>query len=133
MKPPAEVTVVAAIIRRNGRLLLTQRPEGVHLARLWEFPGGKVEPGESLEAALRREIAEELSITVEAGPLYMVSAHQYPERTVHLHFFECRMTEGEPEAGSAMAMEWFTPKDLSRLELPEANRALVEKLQAEGQ
>ena len=132
MTAPPTVTVVAAIIRRHGHLLLTQRPEGVHLAGQWEFPGGKVELGESHEVALRREIAEELGITIEAGPLYMASAHQYPERAVHLHFFECRILEGEPEARNATALGWFTPEELSGLDVPEANGALVEKLRAEA-
>ena len=131
MTPPAKLTVVAAVIRRNGRLLLAQRPEGVHLPGQWEFPGGKVETGESHEAALRREITEELGVTIEAGPLYMVSEHQYPERTVHLHFFECRITAGEPEAHSAVRLGWFRPEELSELDLPEANRGLVKKLQGE--
>ena len=130
MKAP--ITVVVAIIRRNGRLLLTQRPEGVHLAGRWEFPGGKVEPGESHETALVREIAEELGVTIEAGPLYIATPHQYPDRAVRLHFFKCRITEGEPEAHSAIALGWFTPEELKRLDLPEANRELVKKLQAEG-
>jgi 8-oxo-dGTP diphosphatase len=131
MTTPAKLTVVAAIIRRNGRLLLAQRPEGVHLAGQWEFPGGKVETGESHEAALGREITEELGVTIETGPLYFVSEHQYPERAVHLHFFECRITEGEPEARSAVRLGWFRPEELSGLELPEANKRLAEKLQGE--
>ena len=133
MKPPAEATVVAAIIHREGRLLLTQRPEDVHLAGKWEFPGGKVEPEETLEAALRREVSEEIGMTaVDVGPVYSVSTHRYPERIVHLHFFECGISGGEPEARSAVALGWFTPAELSGLDLPEANRELVEKLQAEG-
>ncbi len=133
MKPLIEITVVAAILRRGDRLLLTQRPAGVHLPMLWEFPGGKVEPGESLEMALRRELDEELGIAVEAGPLYMDTVHQYSERSVHLYFFECGIIGGEPEARSAMALGWFTPEDLSNLDLPEANRKLVERLQGERQ
>lgn len=132
MTPAAKVTVVAAIIRRNGRLLLAQRPKGVHLAGQWEFPGGKVEAGESHDAALGREIAEELGVTIEAESLYWVSEHQYPERAVHLHFYECRITDGEPEAHSAVRLAWFRPEELSGLDLPEANRGLVEKLQGEG-
>ena len=131
MNPPVEVTVVAAIVRRDGRLLLTQRGEDVHLAGKWEFPGGKVEPDESLEVALRREMVEELGIAVEVGPLYSEITHQYPERKVHLHFFECRITEGEPEARCAVALRWLTPGELYDLNLPEANRQLVEQLQAE--
>lgn len=125
------VTVAAAIIRRDGRFLLTERPEGVHLGGRWEFPGGKVEPGESLESALVREVAEELGITVEAGRLYMETTHRYPEREVHLHFFECRIATGTPETHSATALGWFRPEELSRLNLPEANAELVKRLQTE--
>lgn len=122
-------TVVAAIIRRGKRLLLTRRSNGVHLGGQWEFPGGKVEPNESLESALSREIQEELGVEIEIGQLVMECTHRYPERTVHLHFFESRIKAGEPDKRSAAALGWFLPGELGRLDYPEGNRQLIELLQ----
>src|SRR3954453_1513497 len=92
------ILVVAAIIRRDGRILITRRFDHVHLPGLWEFPGGKVERGESLEAALRREIREELGIDVAVGRKYFTIEHQYPSKVVDLHFFDCTIEHGEPAA-----------------------------------
>jgi 8-oxo-dGTP diphosphatase len=119
------VTVVAALIRRGRRLLLTRREAGAHLAGKWEFPGGKVEPGESLEAALVREIQEELNVEVEVGPLRAHYRHRYPETEVDLHFFECRIREGEPHNGNAARLGWFLGEEVARLDVPEANRRLL--------
>ena len=125
------VTVAAALIRDGDKFLLTKRFEDAHLGGLWEFPGGKVEEGESLEDALIREIREELGVEIEIGPLYFTQAHQYPGRLVHLHFFECRILEGTPVCRKAAGLIWVRSKEMAQLEIPEANRPLVRKLKAE--
>ena len=131
MRDSNPVRVVAALIRAGDRFLLTQRLEDTHLGGLWEFPGGKVEEGESLETTLRREIQEELGVKVEVGRPYLEQTHQYPDRRVHLHFFECRILEGSPECRQAAALMWARPEEMAGLELPEANRELVRKLHRE--
>ena len=121
------VVVVAAVIERNGRFLVTQRLEGTHLPGLWEFPGGKCEPGESHEACLQRELDEELGVTGQIGAEIVVTDHAYPERLVRLHFRRCAI-DAEPRARLGQAMRWVTRDELRELPLPEADRALVEIL-----
>src|ERR1051326_8002428 len=88
------IDVVAAIIRRNGKILITQRLKNVHLAGLWEFPGGKVEAGEALKDALVREIREELGIEVRVGDEFFRTEHDYPSKSVRLYFFDCTVLTG---------------------------------------
>jgi mutator protein MutT len=124
------VTVVAAIIRgEDGRLLITKRHHDAHLGGLWEFPGGKVEDGESLADALKREVLEELGVAVRVGGLYFEQEHLYADRRVHLHFFECRITDGNPVPNSASQMTWVDPSELDRFAFPAANRLLLHKLE----
>jgi 8-oxo-dGTP diphosphatase len=124
-RPP--VIVQAAIIERDGRFLLTRRLRGTHLAGLWEFPGGKCEPGESAEACLVRELAEELGVTARVGELVLDTVHAYPERTVHLFFRRCDIA-GEPAARLNQEMRWTSREELGRLEFPEADRELIRLL-----
>jgi 8-oxo-dGTP diphosphatase len=125
MRPDADVIVVlAAIVEREGRFLVTRRLEGTHLSGLWEFPGGKCEPGETHEACLRRELAEELGVDAAVGPELLATTHAYPERTVRLHFRECVIT-GEPHPRLGQEMRWIARDDLTRLEFPEADRDLI--------
>jgi 8-oxo-dGTP diphosphatase len=121
------VVVLAAIIEREGRYLLSRRLKGTHLAGLWEFPGGKCEPDESHDACLARELAEELGVDATIGAEVIVTEHAYPERTVRLHFRRCEIS-GEPRAMLGQELRWVTPAELSTIELPEADRALVEML-----
>jgi mutator protein MutT len=123
------IVVVAAVIEQDGRFLLTRRLEGTHLSGLWEFPGGKCEPGESLEECLRREIQEELGVTADVHEEIVTTEHEYPERTVRLHFLRCDLA-GPPQAVLGQEMLWVTRSDLRSLPLPEADRALVEALTA---
>ena len=94
--PPNVVEVSAALIFQCGKILLTQRPPGSHLAGLWEFPGGKREPLETFEQCLVREIREELGITIAVGRLFDSISHQYPQKSVLLKFFVCRLLAGVP-------------------------------------
>ena len=125
------IEVVAAVIRRDGRILITQRLDDVHLARLWEFPGGKVEAGESLEAALRREIQEELGIGIVVVDEFHTVEHDYPGKSVRLHFFNCMIEQGEPVSLGVADLRWVLPAELSQFEFPPADVGLIEKLTIE--
>ena len=121
----ALVDVVAALVEREGRWLVTRRPEGAHLAGLWEFPGGKIEPPESPAQALARELAEELAIDVEVGPLRWETSHDYPDRTVRLRFFDCRWTGGAIEHRGVAEHRWVTGAELRELPFPPADTELI--------
>ncbi len=120
--------VVAAIIRRDGRFLITRRPANVHLAGLWEFPGGKVEADESLESALIREISEELGVKIHVGHEYFHVEHHYAERSVQLYFFDCVIVSGEPEPLHVADLRWVAPDDLDQFTFPDADRDLIARL-----
>jgi mutator protein MutT len=122
------IIVTAAIIHRNGFLLLSRRRADAHLPNLWEFPGGKVEAGESLTAALRRELREELDITIEVGDEYYTTKHDYPTKSVELHFFNCTIIDGEPRAIDVAEFRWVKQADLLSYNFPEADLELVERL-----
>jgi mutator protein MutT len=123
------IVVLAAVIERDGRLLVTRRVAGTHLSGLWEFPGGKCEPGEPHETCLARELREELDVTSEIGAEILVTEHAYPSqrRTVRIHFRSCRI-DGEPRSMLGQEMRWVTREDLRGLEFPEADRDLIERL-----
>jgi mutator protein MutT len=126
-QPGQPVVVIAAVIERDGRLLVTRRLEGTHLSGYWEFPGGKCEPGESHESCLQRELVEELDITAHVGTEILVTEHSYPARTVRLHFRECRI-DGEPKAMLGQEMRWITRQEIGGLAFPDADRELIELL-----
>jgi len=121
------IVVVAAVIEQDDRFLVTRRPAGTHLAGLWEFPGGKCDPGESHAACLARELREELGVGAEVGAELIVVEHAYPERTVRLHFHACRLT-GTPVPLLGQQMRWITRAELAALDVPEADRALIQLL-----
>jgi 8-oxo-dGTP diphosphatase len=121
------IVVVAAVIERDGRFLLGRRLTGTHLAGFWEFPGGKCDPGETHESCLRRELREELGVESAVGAEIVVTEHAYPDRTVRLHFRRCRI-EGDPRNLLGQDLRWVTRAELTTIELPEADRALVELL-----
>ena len=121
------VTVVAGVIERAGKILITRRRAGTHLAGLWEFPGGKPEAGETLDDALRREIAEELGAEVDIGSLLATVDWQYPDKAVRLIFFRCGI-RGEPRPLEAQEMAWVAPADLEGYEFPAADAVLLEQL-----
>jgi 8-oxo-dGTP diphosphatase len=121
------IVVTAAVIRRGDEYFVTRRQRGVHLEGLWEFPGGKCDAGETLEACLRREIREELDADVIVGELILRSTHEYPERIVELHFFACRLT-GEPVPMLGQEMRWVRRTDLRSLQFPPADDELIARL-----
>ena len=131
MTQPLDVS--AALLFRNGQLLIAQRPPGGHLAGLWEFPGGKREPGETWEDCLRRELVEELDAEVEVGPLYAEITHDYPTRTVRLRFFVCRLTAREPRPVACAAVRWVDRSGLDTHEFPPADAALLDRLRTDPQ
>lgn len=122
--------VACALVDADGRVLIAQRPEGKALAGLWEFPGGKVEPGESPEAALIRELAEELGIvTWESclAPLTFAS-HAYDDFHLLMPLFVCRRFEGIPAAREGQALKWVRPKALRDFPMPPADAPLIAHL-----
>jgi len=122
------IQVAAALIVHEGRYLITRRKAGVHLAGFWEFPGGKREPSETLEDCLRREVREELGIEVTVPEPFRVIRHDYPEKSVELHFFRCSIQAGDPRPLGCEALRWVTPEELPQFPLPPADRPLVEAL-----
>jgi mutator protein MutT len=121
------IVVLAAVIEQGDRFLVTRRLAGTHLSGLWEFPGGKCEPGETHEACLARELAEELGVESLIGEEITTVEHAYPERTVRLHFRRCRIA-GEARSLLGQDIRWVTKKELGTLEFPEADRGLIELL-----
>lgn len=123
------VEVVAALVQdEKGHYLITQRRKGSHLAGLWEFPGGKREADESLEEALRRELAEELSARFAVGQRVETVRWEYPERTIVIHFYRCRLESGTIEPREDQAMAWVAPERLSDFDFPPADRDLIARL-----
>jgi 8-oxo-dGTP diphosphatase len=125
------VEVVAAVIRRGSRYLITRRRDGAHLGGLWEFPGGKTLPGEKPEDALRRELREELGVDPSVGDLIDAVTWTYPEKTVRILFFHCTAL-GEPCPQERQEMLWVEAAELSRYAFPAADLQLVERLSRAG-
>jgi 8-oxo-dGTP diphosphatase len=126
------IVVTAAVIRRGDEFFVTRRQRGVHLAGMWEFPGGKCDEGESLADALRREILEELDADVHVGEELFACAHAYPERIVELHFFAAELI-GEPRPMLGQEMRWVPRGDLRSLQFPPADDQLIDLLTASGE
>ncbi len=118
------VAVVAAIIQHDDRFLVTRRLAGVHLAGLWEFPGGKIDPDETHEAALAREIREELDTDIQLGELVLATTHTYPEKSVTLYFYRCTLG-GNPRPQLGQEMRWVDRDELASLEFPAADAELI--------
>ena len=124
------VIVAAAVLIREGRVLLTRRAEGQHLAGMWEFPGGKLEPGESPEAALTRECLEECGIEIEVGEILDVTHHRYPEKDVLLLFYRCALRTGAVRNLQVAEHAWVSPDELDRYSLPPADQGVVAKIRS---
>jgi 8-oxo-dGTP diphosphatase len=124
--------VAAAVLIEEGRVLLTQRKAGTHLAGAWEFPGGKVQPGEDPRRALVRELEEELGIQSVVGEVMEVTFHRYPERSVLLLFYETKRATGsaEPRAIDVAAFRWARAHELDEASFPPADVAILRKVRA---
>lgn len=126
------IVVAAALVDRDGRLLVQQRPEGLSMAGLWEFPGGKLEPGETPEQALIRELGEELAIDVDHACLAPAcfASDMLGDRHLLLLLFVCRKWRGTPVAQHASALRWVRPVELHGLDMPPADKPLIGLLEA---
>jgi 8-oxo-dGTP diphosphatase len=124
--------VAVALIDTRGRLLVAQRPEGKSLAGLWEFPGGKIEPGETPEAALVRELAEELDIVVAAEALEALTFVSHGYETFHLLMllYVCRIWQGVPRSLEGQPLRWVTMAELEALPMPPADIPLLPALRS---
>lgn len=128
----SRIVVAAAVIEREGKILLTRRMKGAHLAGMWEFPGGKLEPGEGPEEALVRECQEECGIEVAVQSILEVTFHRYPEKDVLLLFYRCQLIAGEVQHIGVADHAWCSPGELARYELPPADVEVVRRLEGAG-
>ena len=124
-----QIHVVGAVIIQDGLVLCAQRGEGGSLAGLWEVPGGKIEPGESPAAALKREIAEELACTIQVGDLITTTSHVYVFGTVNLTTFYCLLMSGTPTTSEHAAIRWLRPADLTTIEWAPADIPAIHLIQ----
>lgn len=123
---------VGVILRQHQRqqqVLLALRSSKQHQGGKWEFPGGKVEPGETVHAALVRELTEELAISVTASEPFMLIQHSYPERKVTLDIWLVSAFSGTPEGLEGQPLQWVNIADLATISFPDANQPIVEQLQ----
>ena len=125
----APIVVVAAVVEENDAFLVTRRPEGVHLAGLWEFPGGKIDASESHADALRREMREELDTDVDVRDLVFHTTHAYPDRSVALFFYNCVLRQ-TPRPLLGQQMRWVKRADMATLGFPPADEELIRMLTA---
>lgn len=120
---------VGIIINSDNRILITKRRDDVHLAGLWEFPGGKCDEGESDLVALQRELREEIGIEVDDAESFCSLCHRYDEKVINLHFFFVKQYRGEPYGREQQPFKWVTIEALSDYEFPPANQVIIKRLQ----
>lgn len=128
----SRVRVAAALIMQEGRFLICRRPAGKSQGGLWEFAGGKLEPGESPVAALVRECREELGVTVSPGPVYMELVHAYPDLTVELIVFRVDEFKGVPQMLEHQDLRWISVEEIGGFDFCPADGAILERLRREG-
>jgi A/G-specific adenine glycosylase len=130
-KPLPHHTIAVGLIWNDGKLLIDQRPEDSMLGGLWEFPGGKVEPGETLEECLAREVREELGIEIEVEEPFVTVKHSYSHFRITLHSFHCRYLGGQPQPKQVADWRWVRLSDLSKFAFPKANKRVLQALERE--
>ena len=122
-------TVTAAVLRRDDKVLLAKRPSKGLLGGMWEFPGGKVEPDESLQSCLAREIHEELGVDIHVGQPFGIYEHAYSHFSITLHAFLCELVDGEPRAIEAAELAWVPPAELKQYPMGKVDRQIAQSLQ----
>lgn len=120
--------VVAALIWDGDKFMACQRPANKARGLMWEFVGGKVEPGETREQALVRECREELAVTVSVGDVFMEVVHEYPDLTVHLTLFHATIAEGEPQKLEHNDIRWITPAEISQYDFCPADQEILREI-----
>ena len=133
MREPVEIAL--GLVVRAGRVLVQKRERDPGLGDVWEFPGGKIAPGEAREAAVAREVAEETGMEVRVGELLSAHCHAYPDRRVALYAYLCAplVAAGTPSAYEPTRLRWVTPVECGRLAMPGANRPIVLALEGYGE
>jgi A/G-specific adenine glycosylase len=132
LKPKVEIPhyiVTAAVLRRDGKILLAKRPAKGLLGGMWEFPGGKIEKGETLEACLAREIREELGAGIRVGEAFGIYQHAYTHFRITLHAFLCELTDGEPKPIEAAELAWVSPAELADYPMGKVDRQIARRLE----
>jgi mutator protein MutT len=122
------IEVGCAVIQNEGKILIAQRKTGSYYGGYWEFPGGKQEPGETIEQCLVREVREELGVEIEPLRLLRKTSHTYPEREVLLHFYLCRLVSGQPSKIDCEDFCWIEPKDSGEFQFLPADGDILEDL-----
>lgn len=122
------IEVVAAFIRDHDRFMICQRPAHKARALLWEFVGGKVEPGETKEQALIRECQEELAVTLSVGDVFMDVVHEYADITVHLTLFNATIAEGVPQKLEHNDIKWIIPTEIPNYDFCQADEEILEMI-----
>ena len=123
-----EIEAVAAVIEREGLFLITKRLKESHLGHCWEFPGGKREPGETVEQCAVRECMEEIGVSVEPVRYLKNLHYEYPEVKVFLHFVLCRLVAGAPRAIECAEWKWIGPEEFRSYEFPQADLSVIEEI-----
>ncbi len=124
--------VTAAVIRQGEKFLICQRPANKNCGLLWEFPGGKIEPGETGEQCIIRECQEELGVTLQVERELTDITYEYPDRIVHLHFYLCSVAQGELERKEHNAFAWITSSGIPLYEFCPADKKMLELAKKEG-